>query len=140
MIAAPQICIVDDADDYRLVLEKLFKRQLPLYSVALFASGSDFWEALSQFDQAPSLILLDRHMPGLDGHQTLLRLKQHATYRRIPVVMMSAHASIQEIDGCYEACANSFLTKPVDFSVLQQQLTLICQYWLETNRKPTVLI
>ncbi len=140
MITTPQVCIVDDTDDYRLILKHLFKQYFPHYSIALFANGSDFWEALGQFNQSPFLILLDRHMPGLDGHQTLLRLKKHPVYRKIPVVMMSAGASVQEVNGCYEACANSFLSKPMDFDQLRQQLGLVCQYWLETNRKPTVSV
>lgn len=140
MASTPQICVVDDAADYRLILQQAFSRFFPTYSVSLFADGYGFLETLSQLSQLPDLVVLDRHMPGLDGHQLLLRLKTHPTYRKIPVIMMSADASVQEINDCYEAHANSFLIKPMKLNLLQEQLGLICQYWLETNRKPTVLI
>lgn len=136
MITTPLICIVDDAADYRLILKQLFSRYFPAYSVSFFPDGSDFLDRLAQLDPLPSLILLDRHMPILDGHQTLLRLKRHPIYKKIPVVMMSADASIDEINDCYEACANSILRKSIDFDSMKNQMAIICQYWLEMNLKP----
>lgn len=85
----------------------------------------------------PSLILLDRHMPELDGHQTLIRLKQHPAYQKIPVVMMSADANQVEIDDCFEAGANSFLLKNNNFDSLKETMSIICQYWLELNQEYT---
>ncbi|GAB3044785.1 response regulator [Spirosoma pulveris] len=140
MVSTPQIYIVDDAADYRLILQQVFSRFFPTYSVALFADGNGCLETLSRLNQLPDLMVLDRHMPGLDGHQLLLHLKTHPTYRKIPIVMMSAAASIEEINDCYEAGANSFLGKPMELDLLREQLGLICHYWLETNRKPTVLM
>lgn len=134
------ICIVDDAADYRLLLQHMFNHRFPKYSVSFFADGKIFLDHLSGLKQLPNLILLDRHMPTLDGHQTLLRLKKHPRYKLIPVVMMSADASIEEVNNCYEAGVNSFLHKPIDFNHSTQQLDIICQYWLEVNRSPIEVI
>lgn len=139
MTSTPQICVIDDAADYRFVLQQVFSRFLPTYSVALYADGNRFLDALSELSQLPNLILLDRHMPGLDGHQLLLHLKRHPLYKRIPVVMMSGDASGLEVNDCYEACANSFLHKAVGFDSLREQLALVCQYWVAMNRQPMAL-
>lgn len=132
----PQVCIIDDGVDYRFLVQQIFSRYLPTYSLSLFSDGRNFLDKLPQLDQLPSLILLDRHMPNLNGHQTLLFLKGHPAYKKIPVVMMSADASIEEINACYEASVNSFLHKSLSFELMKNQMTIVCQYWLEMNLKP----
>lgn len=135
-MTAAQICIIDDGADYRFLLQQIFKRFLPTYSVSFFPDGQLFLYQLSKLSPLPDLVLLDRHMPDLDGHQTLLRLKEQPAYQKIPVVMMSAEASTDEINGCYEAGVNSFLRKSMDFDSMKNQMTVLCQYWLEMNLRP----
>lgn len=139
MNSGSQICIVDDTADYRLLLGHLFRHYFPAYSVSFFTDGSEFLASLPHLSHPPRLILLDRHMPQLDGHQTLLRLKGDAVYKKIPVVMMSVDAMEEEIRGCYEAGANSFFLKPLDFDLLKEELERLCRYWLEISRGPTDL-
>lgn len=139
MPTAPLVCIVDDGVDYRFLLQHVFNRCFPAYSASFFVDGKNFLDELPGLDQLPSLILLDRHMPNLDGHQTLVLLKAHPLYKKIPVVMMSADASAEEINGCYNSGVNSFLRKPIGFDLLNKQLSIICQYWLELNLKPVDL-
>ncbi len=130
-----QVCLIDDGADYRFLIQQVFKHYLPTYSMTLFSSGRAFLDKLPHLDQLPNLVLLDRHMPSLDGHQTLVILKEHPTYKKIPVVMMSAEASTYEINDCYEAGVNSFLRKSMDFDSMKNQMTVLCQYWLEMNLK-----
>ena len=136
MATSQVICIVDDAADFRFLLQQIFNRYFSTYTVCFFVSGRALLDELPKMSQKPSLILLDRHMPDLDGQQTLLVLKRHESYKKIPVVVMSAEASAFEINGCYEAYANSFLVKQIDFKSLKEMLTTVCQYWLEFNREP----
>ncbi|MFD2569575.1 PleD family two-component system response regulator [Spirosoma soli] len=135
MTAAPLVCIVDDTADYRFLLEELFSHYLPTYSVRFFTDGRDFLNQLPFLSSLPNLVLLDQHMPILDGHETLLFLKEQSRYKKIPVVMMSADASAEEINDCFETGVNSFLRKPTDFTLLKEQLGLTCRYWLEFNLK-----
>jgi CheY-like chemotaxis protein len=87
------------------------------YPVRFFSSGRTFLQEIRQLPGRPALILLDRHMPDLDGHQTLVLLKQNPDFKRIPVVMLSSDPSPQEIEGCYEAGANSFLLKTLSMNL-----------------------
>jgi CheY-like chemotaxis protein len=137
MGSTPQVCLIDDEVDYRFLIQQVFSRYLQAQSVTLFSSGKAFLDKLPYFDQLPNLVLLDRHMPTLDGHQTLVILKGHPTYKRIPVVMMSAQASPFEISSCYEAGVNSFLSKSLNFEAMREQMKMICQYWLVCNLKST---
>jgi len=136
MTTAHSVCIVEDAADYCSLLKHLFNRYYPAYGVSFFANGQHFLDELSGLTPSPSLILLDQHMPTLDGYQTLLRLKQHPLYKLIPVVMMSTDASVEEIDNGYEAGVSSFLGKQMDLNRLREQFDTVCQYWLEMNQKP----
>ena len=140
MGSTPQVCLIDDGADYRFLIQQIFSRYLPAYSVALFSSGRVFLDKLPCLEQPPNLVLLDRHMPILDGHQTLLVLKGDSTYKKIPVVMMSAAASPLEISSCYEAGVNSFLRKSLDFDAMREQMEMICQYWLVSNLKLTEVV
>ncbi|WP_461141004.1 response regulator [Spirosoma pomorum] len=124
------ICIVDDNTDYRTFLGLLFRRYCPDHPTRFFADGQTFLEELGKLNQLPRLILLDRHMPGFDGHQVLTILKQHPVYKRVPVVMMSAGATDEEIIDCYESGANSFLRK----DAWSASITTVCRYWLELNQ------
>ena len=137
MTPSQLICIVDDSADYRFIFQQLFSRSFLDYPVRLFASGSAFLDGLLDMSEKPGLVLLDRHMPGLDGYQTLLRLKQHSAYNQIPVVMMSADASESEIGVCYDAGANSFMPKSIDFNLVKETMIAVCDYWLKPEREST---
>ncbi len=136
-----EIYIIDDTADYRFLLEQVFARFLSQYTVRFFTGGDALNEYRQQPDLSrpdpsrPALIILDLKMPGLSGYQTLVQLKQ-SPWQAIPVVMMSNDGSGREIEQCYEAGANSFLTKPIDLDSTRQLMTDICRYWLELNQLP----
>ena len=127
------ICVVEDQADLRFILQKIFAISLPQYPVYLFENGQVLLKELPHLDPLPSLILMDRHMPVLDGYQTLRQLKQDPAYQLIPVVMMSADASAVEIKDCYRAGANSFLRKPISFQLQLEIISQLGQYWLQSN-------
>lgn len=127
------LCIVDDQADWRFILEKLFALSFPHYPIRLFEHGQALLDDLAQTDLLPSLILMDRHMPVLDGLQTLRQLKQNPAYQPIPVVIMSAEATSTEIRDLFRAGANSFVRKPMDFTEQMEIVSLVGKYWLETN-------
>lgn len=122
------ICLVDDNVDYCFLVEKTLKQQLPHYQLCSFGDGQTFVHELLQLGKKPNLIILDQHMPGWSGHQTLIALKQHLSCRSIPVVMMSMDATRSEIKSFYQAGAATFLSKSLDFPSLQENLLLACQY------------
>ena len=136
------IYIVDDTADYRFLLQQVFTRFLPQYTVRFFSSGDELRQHLLTVSEpgkspaGPDLILLDLNMPGLSGYDTLLFLKQHSRWQQIPVVMMTSTGSIEEVEQCYKAGANSFLTKPADFVQLKQVMETLCYYWLVLNKFP----
>ncbi len=61
----------------------------------------------------PGLILVDLHLPDLDGHEVLLQLRADEKTRDIPVVILSADATKRELEPLLAAGARVYLTKPI---------------------------
>ena len=82
----------------------------------------------------PRLMLLDLHMPKIDGLDVLARIKTSEKTRAIPVVIMSS--SDQEVDMAhsYAAYANSYIVKPVDFKQFTEQVSQLGRYWMNVNK------
>lgn len=72
--------------------------------------------------QRPNLILLDLHLPDLQGDEVLVRLKGHPDTQNIPVVMISADATARQIQRLRDSGAIAYLTKPIDVGQLMALL------------------
>jgi len=62
----------------------------------------------------PDLILLDLNMPRMNGLELLALIKQHADWKRIPVVIMTGSDKEKDIVSAYDQHANCYVTKPID--------------------------
>jgi two-component system, response regulator len=82
----------------------------------------------------PRLMLLDLHMPKIDGLDVLERIKKDERTRSIPVVIMSSSDQESDMQHSYERYANSYIVKPVDFREFTDQVSSIGQYWMKVNR------
>jgi signal transduction histidine kinase/ActR/RegA family two-component response regulator len=69
-------------------------------------------------EHRPDIVLLDLHLPDLQGDKVLIRLKAEPATRDTPVVVLSADASPGQIRRLREAGADAFLTKPIDLHEL----------------------
>jgi len=66
----------------------------------------------------PVLILMDCHLPGMDGLTATRQLKRIEGISGIPVVAVTAHAMPGDRERALEAGCNDYISKPVDFSRL----------------------
>ena len=74
--------------------------------------------------EAPSLLLLDFDMPGLNGTQVLKRLRadQNPALAQLPAIMLTGHGGEESEVRCLEAGADDFVTKPVNEAVLRARI------------------
>ena len=84
----------------------------------------------------PRLMLLDLHMPKVDGLDVLARIKASAQTRAIPVVIMSSSDQESDMVESYTAYANSYNVKPVDFKQFVEQVSQLGRYWMSVNQSP----
>jgi DNA-binding NtrC family response regulator len=119
-----RILIAEDEQTQRDLLSGFLQKEG--FWVSAVPNGKEVLRSLDQdfFD----LILLDYKMPELDGFQTLQEIRR--LYPDIPVVMMTAHGSVETAVASMKAGALDYLTKPIDLD----ELLLIFQKALERSR------
>src|SRR6201994_1619283 len=111
--ARPRLLIVDDISDNRSILKRRFERRG--FDVAEAESGL---VAIDMIEKSPfDLVLLDVMMPGIDGMETLKRIRSQKSASALPVIMVTAKSESDNIVDALEQGANDYVTKPVDFAV-----------------------
>jgi two-component system response regulator AtoC len=110
----PQILAVDDAEGIRTYLKNLLG--LRGYDVLLAEDGTEALDILAQ-GAAPQVILLDVMMPGMDGLETLSKIKDRRA--EIPVIMLSVVGKAQTIVEAMNLGASDYLNKPFEEEELE---------------------
>ena len=86
-------------------------------------SASDPMEGLALAkSEIPNLILLDINLPEMSGYEVMAELQADASTAGIPVVALSANAMPKDVKKGVEAGFKSYLTKPVDLSLLKEHI------------------
>ena len=103
-----KVMVIDDSKTIRRTAETLLKK-----AGCVVITAEDGFEALSKIvDQRPDLIFVDIMMPRLDGYQTCALIKNNATFKSTPVIMLSSK------DGLFDKArgkivgSEQYLTKP----------------------------
>src|SRR6185437_8960254 len=109
----PRLLIVDDISDNRSILKRRFERRG--FDVAEAESGLIAIDLIEK--GAFDLVLLDVMMPGMDGMETLKRIRSRKSASALPVIMVTAKSESDNIVDALEHGANDYVTKPVDFAV-----------------------
>jgi len=125
----------DDADD-RFLFKTAFEEKGYQDRIEFVENGIELWKFLEDISvkppkekSYPSFILLDLNMPKKDGREVLREIKQHAEFRKIPVVVFTTTNSENEVKRCYELGANTYVVKPVSFDSLLKVVEEIRMYW-----------
>ena len=116
------VMVVDDDRDQRLVigrwLENAGHRPIPM------SSGEQ--AILGLRDHFPDMVCLDLHMPGLDGIETLQRIR--TGYPLLPVVILTADSTPEAIVATMKLGAYDYLTKPIDKTKLLTTVRNACAH------------
>ncbi len=78
----------------------------------------------------PDLILLDLNLPRKDRREVLKEIKTDPNLKRIPVVVLTTSQDERDVMGSYEAYANCYITKPVDFEQFMAVVRSVEGFWL----------
>lgn len=118
-----KILYVEDEEDIRTIAQ-IALEDLGGFTVKLCATG---YEALTEVvNFAPDLILLDIMMPGLDGFETLKRIRRLPNMQKVPVIFLTARIQEHEMMTYKQQDILGIITKPFDPTILAQTIR---DYW-----------
>lgn len=101
------ILVIDDMLTNLKIVESFLK---PYYKVSLVKSGEQALKFMER--NRPDLILLDIQMPGMDGFETIRRLKENPDDRDIPVLFLTSQEDIDSRMRGFQLGATDFILKP----------------------------
>ncbi|RYX93127.1 MAG: response regulator [Comamonadaceae bacterium] len=96
----------------------------------LFGTGAHLGRDVQR---QPAFVLLDMKLPKLSGLDVLRRLRANPHTAFVPVIMLTSSSERSDMVACYQAGANGFVRKPVDFGEFTEKLAAVQQYWLQVN-------
>ena len=108
------ILVVEDYDDVRGMLKILLESEK--FRVIEAATGSQALEVVKH--QRPDAILMDLALPGIDGFETIRRIRAIDGFQNTPIIVLSAYSGVSTYETALRAGSNYFMGKPIDFDDL----------------------
>ena len=122
------ILVVEDYDDVRQMLKILLESEK--FRVLEATTGSEALEIIK--DEHPDAILMDLALPGIDGFETIRRIRAIDGFQNTPIVVLSAYIGVSSYETALRAGSNYFMAKPIDFDDLS---ALLKEILLGRNRR-----
>ena len=116
-----RVLLAEDSPHQRAVLEVLLGSWG--YDPVPAVDGDEAWALLQQPD-APSLLVLDAVMPGIDGPELCRRLAAHRSSRPLHVLLLTSLTGPEDIERGLEAGADDYVKKPFDERELRARLNV----------------
>jgi len=113
-----KVLIVDDVEDNIELLG--FELEEDGFEVISAVSGSECLDLMAR--EQPDIVLLDIQMPGIDGLETLQRLKNSEHTADIPVIMVSARTSNESVIQSLDLGAHDYVRKPIEYPILSARM------------------
>ena len=107
------LVVEDNAVNAELLYEALGAKG---YKVDIVRRGDEVENAVKS--QRPDLVLMDIHMPGMDGYMATRRLKSDPTTKAIPVIAVTAYTMEWDREIALWAGCNDYLAKPINMQEL----------------------
>ncbi|WNG13722.1 response regulator [Cystobacter fuscus] len=137
------LLVEDNADDELMTLRAFRKSNIhnPVVVVRDGAEAIDYLfiqgkHANRNPDIRPQVILLDLHLPRIDGLEVLRRIRSHEQTRTLPVVVLTSSKEERDLVDSYQLGVNSFVHKPVDVTSFFEAVRQLGMYWLVLNEMP----
>ena len=131
---AEVLLVEDNEDDVFLTREAfdLTGLRVHLHHVDNGVKCLQFLRREGPYGEAPTpdLILLDIHMPVMDGYEVLAEIVKDDKLKHLPVVVLTTSYEAADIQKMYALRCNSYITKSVDFDYFVKAIGQLAGYWL----------
>ena len=135
------ILLVDDDADCRMLIRDAIDEcrvSNKVFEVGNGGEALDFLYARGKHAGVirPGLIFLDIEMPGLNGQETLKRIRSDPQFHDVPVVMMTGVADERQMEEAAANGANSYTVKPANAEQFLRTVLASTNYWLTIHQYP----
>jgi len=122
-LVGKKVLVVDDDVRNIFALSSVLERR----GMTVLTAGTGR-EAIATLESTPDLaiVLMDIMMPEMDGYETMQVIRQNTSFRRLPIIALTAKAMKGDREKCLEAGASEYLAKPVN----TEQLLSALRMWL----------
>jgi CheY-like chemotaxis protein len=122
-LVGKKVLVVDDDVRNIFALSSVLERR----GMTVLTAGTGR-EAIATLESTPDLaiVLMDIMMPEMDGYETMQVIRQNPSFRRLPIIALTAKAMKGDREKCLEAGASEYLAKPVN----TEQLLSALRMWL----------
>jgi CheY-like chemotaxis protein/signal transduction histidine kinase len=122
-LVGKKVLVVDDDVRNIFALSSVLERR----GMTVLTAGTGR-EAITTLESTPdvAIVLMDIMMPEMDGYETMQVIRQNSSFRRLPIIALTAKAMKGDREKCLEAGASEYLAKPVN----TEQLLSALRMWL----------
>jgi two-component system response regulator len=136
-----KILLVEDNSNDALITQRSLKKANIVNKVVWVKDGEEaldyiFCQCLEKGEKLPQLILLDIHMPKIDGIEVLRKIRGDKRTCWLPVVIFTSSTEEKDLIESYRLGINSYICKPIELDKFLPVVSAIGCYWLLLNHGP----
>jgi CheY-like chemotaxis protein len=136
------ILLVDDSAADAKIFQEALREASTRATAYWVGSGEEALDYLTQrgrfMDAVPvKMVVLDLNMPGIDGVETLRRIKSSTNMNHIPVVLLSSSRAPDTVDLAYALGANAYFSKPLSLEHYVEKIRVLVEHWLDFAELPS---
>lgn len=136
-----EILLVEDNQAHADLATEALKDAKVAVSLSVVETGEDGLRYLRNEDEhknakKPDLVLLDLNLPGIDGREVLEIIKSDPNLKCIPVIILTTSDAEEDMLRTYNAHANCYIKKPVDFEQFQNAIYQLTEFWFTLVKIP----
>jgi CheY-like chemotaxis protein len=127
------ILLIDDDEIQRMKFKKVCQDLLFSVSIVEAVHGKQALNYLNETKNNFNIIVLDLHMPKMNGLELLEILKSNAQFKNIPIIIMSNSKDSNELKKCYNFGISGYFTKPAKYSKYSKKVKSLLKYWRQNE-------
>lgn len=126
-----KILVVDDAELNRELLHEILKDE---YKVDMAKDGEQALKKLQESREKVGAMLLDLHMPGMDGFAVIAAMKERGWLKKIPVLVISSESTTAVENRCLELGVSDFIHRPFESSIVRNRIRNTMELFASRNQ------
>ncbi len=118
----PQTVLIIEDDP---IIRNILQTNLTSQGYQVLAAEDGLKGVQTAKEAQPGIILMDIRLPNITGWEATRRLKLEPKTARIPIIVLTAQSTSQDLQYCFESGCDAFMTKPIQFAQLFTKIEML---------------